>query len=61
MSCPASLHKAVFLDRDGTINEECDYLFRSEDCRFIPGVAEAIGKLNAAGFLVIVVTNQSGV
>lgn len=55
------LHKAVFLDRDGTINEECDYLFRIEDCRFIPGVAEAVKRLNAAGFLVVVVTNQSGV
>ena len=61
MSSTPSLSKAVFLDRDGTINEECDYLFRIEDCRFIPGVAEAIGRLNAAGFQVIVVTNQSGV
>jgi D-glycero-D-manno-heptose 1,7-bisphosphate phosphatase len=55
------LRSAVFLDRDGTINEECDYLFRIEDCRFIPGVAEAVKKLNHAGFMVVVVTNQSGV
>jgi D-glycero-D-manno-heptose 1,7-bisphosphate phosphatase len=61
MSSSSPLRKAVFLDRDGTINEECDYLFRSEDCRFIPGAAEAIRRLNAAGFQVIVVTNQSGV
>lgn len=55
------LRRAVFLDRDGTINEECDYLFRAEDCRFIPGVVNAVKRLNDAGFLVVVVTNQSGV
>ena len=53
--------KAVFLDRDGTINVERDYLFRCEDFEFISGVPQAIKKLNDAGFLVIVVTNQSGV
>jgi len=55
------LKKAVFVDRDGTINEESGYLFRKEDCRFIPGALEAIGQLNKAGFLVVVVTNQSGI
>lgn len=53
--------RAVFLDRDGTINVEKDYLHRIEDFELIPGVPEAIRKLKAAGFLVIVVTNQSGV
>ncbi len=53
--------KAVFLDRDGTINEEKDYLHRIEDFVFIPGAPEAIRRLNESGFLVIVVTNQSGV
>lgn len=53
--------RAVFLDRDGTINIEKDYLFRPEDLEFIPGAPEAIARLNRAGFLVIVVTNQSGV
>ncbi len=52
---------AVFLDRDGTINVEKDYLHRSEDFAFIPGAPQAIRRLKAAGFLVIVVTNQSGV
>lgn len=61
MNSSPTLRKAVFLDRDGTINEECDYLYRSEDCRFIPGVAEAIRRFNDAGLLVVVVTNQSGV
>lgn len=53
--------RAVFLDRDGTINEEKEYLSRVEDFEFIPGAAAAISRLNAAGFLVIVVTNQSGI
>lgn len=56
-----SLKRAVFLDRDGTINEECSYLFRVQDCRFIPGAIEAIALLNRAGFTVVVVTNQSGI
>lgn len=55
------MRQAVFLDRDGTINEERDYLFRCEEFRFIPGVPQAIKKLNDAGLLVVVVTNQSGV
>lgn len=53
--------KAVFLDRDGTINVERDYLFRREDFEFISGVPQSIKKLNDAGFLVVVVTNQSGI
>lgn len=58
---PACLRPAVFLDRDGTLNEERDYLHRIEDFAFIPGAAEAVRRLKAAGFLVIVATNQSGV
>lgn len=53
--------RAVFIDRDGTLNEESGYLHRAEDCRFIPGAIEAVALLNAAGFLVVVVTNQSGI
>ncbi len=56
-----SARRAVFLDRDGTINVEKDYLHRIEDFEFIPGAPEAIKRLKDAGFLVIVVTNQSGV
>jgi D-glycero-D-manno-heptose 1,7-bisphosphate phosphatase len=52
---------AVFLDRDGTINVEKEYLHRVEDFDFIPGAPEAIRRLKEAGFLIIVVTNQSGV
>jgi D-glycero-D-manno-heptose 1,7-bisphosphate phosphatase len=55
------LKKAVFVDRDGTLNVEKNYLYRVEDFEFIPGVLEAIRRLRDSGFLVIVVTNQSGV
>jgi len=55
------LRRAVFLDRDGTINEERHYLYRPEDFAFIAGVPQAIARLNQAGYLVVVVTNQSGV
>ena len=52
---------AVFLDRDGTINEEVGYLDRIEKLRLIPGAAEAIRLINESGMKTIVVTNQSGV
>jgi D-glycero-D-manno-heptose 1,7-bisphosphate phosphatase len=54
-------HKAVFLDRDGTINEEVQYLSSVADFRFIAGVPEALCRLKEAGFLLVVVTNQSGI
>jgi D-glycero-D-manno-heptose 1,7-bisphosphate phosphatase len=54
-------YRAVFIDRDGTLNEESGYLHRAEDCRFIPQAADAVALLNAAGYLVVVVTNQSGI
>lgn len=52
------MRKAVFLDRDGVINEEVEYLHTIQDLRVISGVAEGIHKLNKEGFLVIVITNQ---
>lgn len=56
-----SKRRAVFLDRDGTINEERNYVYREEDFVLIPGAAEAIALLNDRNFLVIVVSNQSGI
>lgn len=50
--------KAVFLDRDGTINEYVGFLRRAEELRLIDGAAEAIRKINDSGYLAIVVTNQ---
>lgn len=55
------MKRAVFLDRDGTINQEKDYLHRIEDFEFVPGAPEAIRLLNQGGLFVVVVTNQSGV
>ncbi len=52
---------AVFLDRDGTVIEEVNYLSRPEQVRLIPGAAEAIARANRVGAAVVVVTNQSGV
>jgi D-glycero-D-manno-heptose 1,7-bisphosphate phosphatase len=52
---------AVFLDRDGTINEEIGYMDRLEKLRLIPGAAEAIRLINASGMKAVVVTNQSGI
>jgi D,D-heptose 1,7-bisphosphate phosphatase len=56
-----SRQAAVFLDRDGTINEEVGYLDRLENLRLIPGASEAIRRINAGGMKAVVVTNQSGV
>lgn len=54
--------KAVFLDRDGTINnDENGYICKEEDFLLFPFASKAIKLLNDAGFLVIIVTNQSGV
>ncbi len=55
------MKRAVFLDRDGTINVEKDYLYQIADFEFIAGAPEAIKILNQTGIMVIVVTNQSGV
>jgi D-glycero-D-manno-heptose 1,7-bisphosphate phosphatase len=52
---------AVFLDRDGTINEEAGYLDRIEKLRLLPGAAGAIRRINESGMKVVVVTNQSGI
>lgn len=50
--------KAVFLDRDGTINRYVGFLRNIDDFELLPGVVEAIKAINASGFLAIVVTNQ---
>jgi len=52
---------AVFLDRDGTLNIEKGYLFRLEDWEWIPGVLEAIVRINRMDLFAIVVTNQAGI
>lgn len=52
---------AIFLDRDGTLNEEVDYLSDPDQLVLIPGAAAAVARLNALGIPVVVVTNQSGI
>ena len=52
---------AVFIDRDGTINEQMGYINHLSRFKIIPGVPEAFSLLNDLGFLVIVITNQSGI
>jgi D-glycero-D-manno-heptose 1,7-bisphosphate phosphatase len=52
---------AVFLDRDGTIVEDPGFLHEPEKVKLLPGAAEAIRRLNEAGYRVVIVTNQSGI
>jgi D-glycero-D-manno-heptose 1,7-bisphosphate phosphatase len=51
---------AVFLDRDGTLNVEKGYMRNVDDVELIPGVAQAVRRLNDAGILAIMTTNQTG-
>jgi D-glycero-D-manno-heptose 1,7-bisphosphate phosphatase len=55
------IRPAAFLDRDGTIIEDVDYISRPEDVRLIPHAAEAIARLNDAAIPVVIVSNQSGI
>jgi D-glycero-D-manno-heptose 1,7-bisphosphate phosphatase len=55
-------NKAIFLDRDGIlIRERGDWTWRTEDCEILPGVFEVLRKFRREGFLLIVVSNQSGI
>lgn len=54
-------NKAVFLDRDGTLNIDFGYVYKLEDLVLMPGVVEALWQFQKAGYLLIVITNQSGV
>ncbi len=57
----AGMKPAVFLDRDGVLIEERNYLHRVEDVAFLPGVAAALKRLSDAGLKLFIVSNQSGV
>lgn len=55
------VRKAVFLDRDGTLNEDPGYLNHPDQMKLLPNVGESLALLKKAGFLLVVVSNQSGV
>ena len=55
------MNRAIFLDRDGTLIVEKNYLHRPEDVTLFPGVGPALKRLETAGFKLFVVSNQSGV
>ena len=53
--------RAAFVDRDGVIIEDRGYAYRNEDCVLLPGAARALRALQSAGYLLVVVSNQSGI
>jgi D-glycero-D-manno-heptose 1,7-bisphosphate phosphatase len=55
------MNRAVFLDRDGTLIAEKNYLHRPEDVEIFPGAGAALKRLADAGFQLLIVTNQSGI
>ncbi len=55
------MHKAVFLDRDGTLNRNTEYLIDFKDFELLPGVLEGLHLLQKMGYRLFVVSNQSGV
>lgn len=53
--------KAVFLDRDGTINVDKNYVYKIEDFEFLPGIIEALKLFQKKGYKLFIITNQSGI
>ena len=53
--------KALFLDRDGTINVDKGYVYEKEEFEFQPGIFELVKKYAKQGYLIFIVTNQSGI
>lgn len=57
------MKKAIFLDRDGTLNSNCDhyYIWRKEELLLNPGVCESLAELQSRGYMLIVISNQGGI
>lgn len=55
------MRKAAFLDRDGVLNLDKAYVHSRDEFDWVPGVFDAAKKLTDAGFILVVVTNQSGI
>lgn len=56
-----SLKKAVFLDRDGVLNVDLGYTYRPIDLKLVPGMIDGLKRLKQANFVLIMITNQSGI
>ncbi|MBN2636272.1 MAG: HAD family hydrolase [Prolixibacteraceae bacterium] len=54
-------NKALFLDRDGTLNIENNYVYKIEDFKFIEGILDVIKSYQEKGFLIFIISNQSGI
>ena len=54
-------NKTIFLDRDGVVNKEVNYLHKISNCEFIPGIFHTCNYLQDVGFQIIIITNQSGI
>jgi D-glycero-D-manno-heptose 1,7-bisphosphate phosphatase len=57
----SNMKKAAFFDRDGVLNKDINYLYRKEDLIWIPGAKQALRRCCELGYLICVVTNQSGI
>ncbi|GAA0349118.1 D-glycero-beta-D-manno-heptose 1,7-bisphosphate 7-phosphatase [Bowmanella denitrificans] len=55
------MHKALFLDRDGVINLDHGYVYKPQDFQFVEGIFALCRRFHQAGYLLVVVTNQSGI
>ncbi|MCB5250083.1 MAG: hypothetical protein WCY75_07980, partial [Sulfurimonadaceae bacterium] len=53
--------KAIFLDRDGVINVEKEYVYKIEEFEFIDGLFETLKKFQELGYFLFIITNQSGI
>jgi len=61
MQQPTTKRRAIFLDRDGTINVEIDFIHRVEDLQLLPNAAAGLQRMVALGFQLYLTTNQSGI
>jgi D-glycero-D-manno-heptose 1,7-bisphosphate phosphatase len=55
------MNKALFLDRDGVINKEKNYLYKIEDFEFLDGVFDTCRYFQEKGYIIIIITNQAGI
>ena len=55
------MNKAVFLDRDGVVNVEKNYVYKIEDFEFMPGIFDVCKKYQQEGYLLFIITNQAGI